>query len=255
MEDVPCLTQSSTGVVISVSTSRVKVRYVEGHAAEFDVNTFTTVPKIGDRFKVEARMYILPAIDEAPTPKAGRKFARISPSALKALIVSEMKSHEDYEQNEDAEKKAKDEGKERDPLDDAYCILQDLTPKVAKDLGKVQFSTENMEWTEQDDLPLCGFHEQANGLTFLGISAGGDWESPVFFIIYWDGTELRAYIPTDGNPWNKTTKKAYGNSEKADMADKIKVYQDENFGDEYDSTVEPDWDAITKDIHGRIVEG
>ncbi|MFA5071067.1 MAG: hypothetical protein WC511_01700 [Candidatus Pacearchaeota archaeon] len=57
------------------------------------------------------------------------------------------------------------------------------------------------------------FHTLESGLTFLGVFAGGDWEFPVFFIIYWDGTILRAYIPSEGNPYNKQTKCAFGNDD------------------------------------------
>jgi len=79
-----------------------------------------------------------------------------------------------------------------------------LTPQIEKDLEKVQFDWENRD--------PQGFHTLDNGLTFLGGSAGGDWEYPVSFIIYWDGKKLRAYIPTEGNYFNRTTKFAYGNA-------------------------------------------
>ena len=48
------------------------------------------------------------------------------------------------------------------------------------------------------------------------MNAGGDWEFPVCFVMYWDGKELRAYIPKDGNAWNKKQKTAYGSEEDMD---------------------------------------
>ena len=50
-----------------------------------------------------------------------------------------------------------------------------------------------------------------NNLPVLFVNAGGDWESPICFIIYWDGKSLRGYVPTKGNVFNKKTKAAYGN--------------------------------------------
>jgi hypothetical protein len=90
----------------------------------------------------------------------------------------------------------------------------ELTPQVAKDLRKCKFDCENVESGPGSFGPkgLMGYNTLRNGLTFCGICAGGDWEMPVFFIIYWDGTKLRGYIPTEGNPWNVSTKQAYGNS-------------------------------------------
>jgi hypothetical protein len=89
---------------------------------------------------------------------------------------------------------------------------------VSKDL-KVEFDWENFECEKRSyhqpgghpcDITL-GIHTLENGLTFWGMYAGGDWEHPVTFILYWDGQNIRAYIPTEGNPWNTDTNKAYGN--------------------------------------------
>ena len=92
-----------------------------------------------------------------------------------------------------------------DFLDNPYLIRK----KFEKDL-KVEFDFENFDCDDDD---LLGYHTLDNGLTFLGCSAGGDWETPVFFIIYFDGKKLRAYVPKKGNTWNKKTKQAYGNEE------------------------------------------
>lgn len=88
-----------------------------------------------------------------------------------------------------------------------FCSQYDwktLTPQIEKDLDKCQFDCENV--TEEG---YCTFD---NGFTFFALTCGGDWEFPVFIILYYSGKELRAYIPDKGNPWNKTTKMAYGNS-------------------------------------------
>ena len=94
----------------------------------------------------------------------------------------------------------------RDKIWEQGSAYGDITqvPHIEKDLSKCSWDTENHDsWMET--LP--------NGMVYEAHSAGGDWESPVYFIIYWDGKKLRGYIPTDGNPWNRTTKMAFGNPE------------------------------------------
>lgn len=59
---------------------------------------------------------------------------------------------------------------------------------------------------------LEGFNRLDNGFCFLGCHAAGDWEVPVFFIIYWDGNEFRGYIPENGNVYNKDVNSAFGNN-------------------------------------------
>jgi hypothetical protein len=98
--------------------------------------------------------------------------------------------------------------------------IHKLLDYVSNDI-KVSFDLENHGYdsdNNKDESVLLGFHTLENGLTFLGMCACGDWESPVFFIIYWDG-RLRAYIPKEGNCWNITTKEAYGNDLEADFED------------------------------------
>lgn len=98
-----------------------------------------------------------------------------------------------------------------------------MTPRVEKDLSKVQFDTENFECEVGETWgtnTIDGFRTLENGMTYLGCSAGGDWEHPVFFIIYWDGKELRGYIPADGNTWNKQYKTAYGSEQESDKYQK-----------------------------------
>jgi len=48
----------------------------------------------------------------------------------------------------------------------------------------------------------------------LGCYAGGDWEDPVFFVIYpATVSSIRAFIPKDGNTWKLKNKTAWGNGE------------------------------------------
>lgn len=94
---------------------------------------------------------------------------------------------------------------------------------------KVSFDTENMILGPQDYSrqnmgvnmdPILGFQVSAfTGMPYLGVMSGGDWEEPVYWVMYWDGAKLRAYIPTEGNCWNLKTKEAYGNDTDADLKD------------------------------------
>lgn len=119
-----------------------------------------------------------------------------------------------------------------------YVELCHASRKIDKDL-KVEFDFENYdcfgESYNSSLKKIIGFHTLNNGFSFLGISAGGDWESPVFFILYWDGTSIRAYIPKDGNTYNEKEMSAYGNN------------------DEDPEGFDFDCDKILTDIQNRII--
>lgn len=121
----------------------------------------------------------------------------------------------------------------------SHHVMQE---KLGKDL-KVGFDYENFE--------IVGYKTLANGLTYLECYAGGDWEHPVTFIIYWDGKKLRGYVPMEGNPWNTDTKQAYGNDEEADLKNARKRWPD--CPDDLDGWFDTDAVEIQKDIHTRIL--
>lgn len=116
-----------------------------------------------------------------------------------------------------------------------------VLPQVRKDILKIQFDFENSfiepeDWMGDDN--FVGFQELH--IPFLGCMAGGDWEEPVFFIIYHDGKKFRGYVPVCGNVFNRDTKEAIGNDEEADC--------------EFLAETELDyhWPSIKKDILFRI---
>jgi hypothetical protein len=142
-----------------------------------------------------------------------------------------------------------------------YLSYKELTPAVAKDLNKVNFDTENITEESYTFGPegLLGYQILPNGMPFYGVCAGGDWETPVFFIIYWDGTKLRGYIPEDGNLWNTDTKQAYGNDKEADLKNAYKRWPENTAlkGDNIDLDGffdNHDIEAMKGDIMRRIVE-
>ena len=136
-------------------------------------------------------------------------------------------------------------------MSSALELLDDT--QIHKDLSKIIFDQENCDADEDERTQdgtiydLVGYHTLDNKLTFLGVVAGGDWESPLFYIIYWDGKKLRGYIPTEGNPWNKETKTAYGSE----------MERGEQYDDYWDKDPQPvipagDPQAILNDIRERI---
>lgn len=95
---------------------------------------------------------------------------------------------------------------------------------VEKDI-KFNVSNENV-LCEANMGGMMGFHTLANGLTFYGFHMGGDWEHPVFMILYHDGKKIRLYIPTCGNAVNLDCKCALGSEEDSENVDLCKLEKD-----------------------------
>lgn len=129
-----------------------------------------------------------------------------------------------------------------------------IREKFDSDL-KVHFDTENFEDSECEYCPMNGY-QVLDGFPFWGFTAGGDWEHPIYFIVYWDGKKLRAYIPTEGNPFNTSTRWAYGNDgeNEGGVSDadngKFRGYEVDSHGEVHP---EFDWEKIKADIKTRIL--
>lgn len=104
-----------------------------------------------------------------------------------------------------------------------YLILDDededgkhigYTEQMFDDLEKIIFDHENR--IPRQDFSLLattqnlGLRTTSTGISYLIVSAGGDWEEPVRYIIYHDGRGLRCYIPNQGNTFNPEYKTAFG---------------------------------------------
>lgn len=127
-------------------------------------------------------------------------------------------------------------------------VLGHMPSKVIKDLSKVKFDLENFGCSDEDDFlnasDILGFKVLSNGMPYLGCNAGGDWEHPLYFIIYWDGTSLRGYIPKDGNTYNTKYNTAFGSEEENGANESTCVS---------DIDLDVDVDKITRDIIARII--
>lgn len=132
-----------------------------------------------------------------------------------------------------------------------------LKGKTEKDIKKINFDFENYyignadanfdkypDSCQYEGYP-CGYETLSNGLAVLFVVAGGDWEHPVCFCLYWDGKEIRGYVPTNGNVYNKKEKCAFGSEENGDAT----------LGDmeeEIDFESMANSDEIRKDVIERI---
>jgi hypothetical protein len=135
-----------------------------------------------------------------------RKAAEITPEALWEMFQAKCRAAHANEHGDD-------------DWFDRYEMRE--VDKIGADIEKVEFDFENCEFEHQHEFGqwegMLGYRS-LYPLSYIGVMAGGDWEYPVYFIIYLDqdGKTLRAYIPKDGNVWNHDTKSAFGNDHEAD---------------------------------------
>lgn len=81
----------------------------------------------------------------------------------------------------------------------------DAGKAVVDDWAKVDVSWENLDVEAE--------RTTAQGIPYLECFIGGDWETPLLAIVYFDGKKLRGYIPKDGNSYNHKAKAAFGNND------------------------------------------
>lgn len=200
--------------------------------------------------------------------KGGRKATKISKEDFFQKIVSLHKESEEYQDYLDEDFNYDDFSET-----DIYFEVLMESSRIKKDLAKVKFDGENWQFSleemhkEEGEEPLVGVHALENGLTFLGGYAGGDWECPVFFIIYLYGKSLRGYIPSYGNTYNLDFKTAFGSETESNKYESVlekKKYTSEDDmiqheyisrqGVEVEESYELDWnwEALKEDIVSRI---
>jgi hypothetical protein len=93
---------------------------------------------------------------------------------------------------------------------------------VINDIKKIEVDCENVlgddydleELDYSEDGFSYGYDTLSSGVVVRWFKIGGDWEIPVGVCLYvGDDSRLRAYIPKDGNVYNKRLKSAYGNND------------------------------------------
>ena len=96
-----------------------------------------------------------------------------------------------------------------------YIIKQNAWKKeksgnnIFKDLNKIKHDWENCDY-------IGDIRTTKSGIPYILGDFGGDWEEPILFMVYWDGTAFRGYIPEHGNCYNRDLNQAFGNNEEAD---------------------------------------
>ena len=172
--------------------------------------------------------------DDYKVKAGGRNAVKITKDQLKELI------HEYVEKYSEQMAEAKSDGfyykNNMEPEDYLMEVLR-VAP-INKDV-KYEFDDENY-WHGGDR--YSGYKTLDNDLTYFGFWAGGDWELGVFGIVYYDGKQLRAYIPTRGNMVNTKTKYAIGNSE-----------DDDEILEKYGNNYKLNINAMIEEIKTRII--
>lgn len=74
--------------------------------------------------------------------------------------------------------------------------------------NRVAFDLENFDSDIHNVSSKLSGIVHHNGYTFLGMQAGGDWEMPVAFILYWTGDRIEAYVPHEGQHYYTGTQKS-----------------------------------------------
>lgn len=170
----------------------------------------------------------------------GRKTIPFTTEELKKKIISVAKKNDFYEDCHF------DEILFNLCSPDEECIGS----KVATDISCVEFDTENVIFNQENyNDGWIGYHQIGN-FAFLGCAAGGDWEYPVNFAIYYDGKSLRGYVPRYCNSYNLKTKQAFGNDYDLNLNEEIAAYLGIDAFTEDDVL---DNDGLIKDITSRVL--
>ena len=140
---------------------------------------------------------------------------------------------------------------EEHPLWDFFSGDWDVQKTIRDDLSKIEVDTENVDYIGEYEMPgtesLEHFEMIGAGETAFPVAwcaCGGDWENPLVFVLYiGQKGELRAYIPKDGNVYNKKEKAAYGNNDDDPSWD----------DDPGNPLLQFDADKLRADVAGRIM--
>lgn len=140
--------------------------------------------------------------DNVKLKHGGRTAVKISKDELWKKIVARARAiNEDLEEEEDQGFDSEND----------YAFISELIccdPIISKDI-KFAIDCENILTACDSDDDRLGM-QTCKDLTYYALAMGGDWEIPVFMIIYYDGKKLRAYIPSYGNLVNLDCKCAFG---------------------------------------------
>ena len=225
----------------------------EEYYKNFDISSF----KLGEN---EGKNNIINT-NISKVRKGGRKTTEPSMNILQEKLFKLMKK---WERIDGFEKDSFDKNEllkgisSSNPNSNNFDILVSVLHsenQLIKDLSKIEFGIENMIYlpdgfakNNNQLKDFVGFHTTKTGLSYFGIYAGNDYETPIAFILYYDGKKIRGYIPYYGNSYNPLNKAAFGNDEELD--EKFIEAIGCKIEDKYD--FEPNLEMILYDIENRI---
>lgn len=113
--------------------------------------------------------------------------------------------------------------------------------------GKYKFDSENVD-------AYGGIKMSKKGFPYIQCAAGGDWECPVCFFVYFDGNKFRGYVPLKGNAINRNEKHAFsggGNEPDAKFVQK-ELGIDYEEADHMCGDIDYNVDACLEDFLARV---
>lgn len=178
--------------------------------------------------------------------------------------------------NEDYEIRSHFNDIEIDELFD-YLFWENENSMIARDLKNLSFETSNIECSLENN--IIGITTLETGLPIVGLTTCGDGSVPFFICLYFDGKNLRAYVPQYGNTFNIDENSEFEPYHEIDDDEFFEEYPEEfvedyREGDDYeiyvslknyvylreqgvdiseDDELEPDYDAIIEDIENAII--
>lgn len=182
-------------------------------------------------------------------PTKGRKALACSEEELIKVFTTKLKKElkEDYD----------DEAELEEEVNNSYlpCDAYGMMDKIHNDCD-IDFDLENCfyGWNNEDEPILkeaiTSINIDGKTVPYIPMMAGGDWETPVYFIAYLDDKKrIRFYSPKPGNVFNPKTKEAFGNNDEADEDFCQSVGVDDCDWDEF----RPDVPLMKKAIQARLI--
>ena len=113
--------------------------------------------------------------------------------------------------------------------------------------GKYKFDSENVN-------AYGGIKISKKGFPYIQCAAGGDWECPVCFFVYFDGNKFRGYVPLKGNAINRSNNTAFQGSGDEEEAKFIAKENDIDYEEAKSLTGDIDYnaDACLEDFLSRV---
>jgi len=132
------------------------------------------------------------------------------------------------------------------PMDQDTIDLKTIIPPLIRTLDRVRADWTVVEFSPEN-VTVVGERTTTGDVPYVVMLAGGIRETPVACVMYFDGQELRGYVPKDGNSYNLMTKSAFGNF-KDDFAACGRQFRIEIAGPEDMLAIKPDMALVELDV-------